>query len=117
MRVIMCALTLLVAGQLSAHAQEAGLIEPQAGTWKTWVISSATEFRVPRPPDRIATEKELRQLAQIAGARRIFPEVGRRSGPLAADRGRQLPKRCRGGHGTRQAGRRTRDRARQVGRN
>ena len=35
MRVFMCALTLLVAGQLSAHAQEVGLIEPQAGTWKT----------------------------------------------------------------------------------
>ena len=69
MRVIMCALTLLVAGQLSAHAQEAGLIEPQAGTWKTWVITSGSQFRAPPPPDRIATEKELGELAQIAATR------------------------------------------------
>jgi membrane-associated phospholipid phosphatase len=69
MRVIMCALTLLVAGQLSAHTQEAGLIEPQAGAWKTWVIASGSQFRVPPPPDRIATEKELGELSQIAGTR------------------------------------------------
>jgi hypothetical protein len=77
MRVIMCALTLLVAGQLSAHAQEAGLIEPQAGTWKTWVISSATEFRVPRPPDRIATEKEL-------GRGFLHPQTRERFGGIAS---------------------------------
>src|SRR5580704_7759510 len=68
-RVVMCALTLLVAGQLSAHAQEAGLIEPQAGTWKTWVITSGSQFRAPPPPDRIATEKELGELAQIVATR------------------------------------------------
>jgi hypothetical protein len=66
MRVIMCALMLLVAGQLSTHAQEAGLIEPQAGTWKTWVIASGAEFRTPPPPDRTATEKELGELTRIA---------------------------------------------------
>ena len=69
MRVILCALTLLVAGQLSTHAQEAALIEPQAGTWKTWVIGSGTQFRVPPPPDRAATEKELGELARIAATR------------------------------------------------
>ena len=25
-------------------------IEPQAGTWKTWFISSGKDFRVPPPP-------------------------------------------------------------------
>jgi hypothetical protein len=35
MRVTISALMLLVAGQLSTHTQQAGLIEPQAGTWKT----------------------------------------------------------------------------------
>jgi membrane-associated phospholipid phosphatase len=65
----MRALALLVAGQLSTHAQEAGLIEPQAGTWKTWVIASGTQFRVPPPPDRTATEKELSELAEGASSR------------------------------------------------
>jgi membrane-associated phospholipid phosphatase len=69
MRVIMRALMLLVAGQLSTQAQEAGLIEPQAGTWKTWVIDSGTQFRAPPPPDRTATEKELVELARIAATR------------------------------------------------
>ncbi|HEX9586938.1 MAG TPA: vanadium-dependent haloperoxidase, partial [Bradyrhizobium sp.] len=69
MRVIMRALMLLVAGQLSTHAQEAGLIEPHAGTWKTWVIASGTQFRAPPPPDRTATEKELGELARIAATR------------------------------------------------
>ena len=38
-------------------------IEPEAGTWKTWVISSGKEMRVPPPPDNSATElEELRKL-------------------------------------------------------
>jgi membrane-associated phospholipid phosphatase len=41
----------------------------QAGTWKTWVISSGSQFRAPPPPDRIATEKELGELAQIPATR------------------------------------------------
>jgi membrane-associated phospholipid phosphatase len=69
MRVIMRAFMLLVAGILPAHAQEAGSIEPQAGTWKTWVIASGAEFRVPPPPDRAATERELDELARVAATR------------------------------------------------
>ena len=37
-------------------------IEPNAGTWKTWVISSGKDFRVPPPPDETATAAELAQL-------------------------------------------------------
>ena len=40
-------------------------IEPEAGTWKTWVISSAKDFRVPAPPDASATEGELEQLRAL----------------------------------------------------
>src|SRR5436305_1292397 len=28
-----------------------GQVEPEAGTWKTWIISSARDYRVPPPPD------------------------------------------------------------------
>jgi membrane-associated phospholipid phosphatase len=34
-------------------------VEPTAGTWKTWVLSSGSEFRVPPPPDASATQREL----------------------------------------------------------
>lgn len=69
MRAITWAVMLLVTGMLSAHAEQAGSVEPQAGTWKTWVIASGRQFRVPAPPDRAATEKELGELAQIAARR------------------------------------------------
>ena len=45
---------------LPLYAQNAR-IEPSAGQWKTWVISSGKDFRVPPPPDATATElKQLR---------------------------------------------------------
>jgi membrane-associated phospholipid phosphatase len=34
-------------------------VEPTAGTWKTWMLSSGREFRVPPPPDAGATQREL----------------------------------------------------------
>ena len=37
-------------------------IEPNAGTWKTWIISSGVDYRVPPPPDAAATAGELRWL-------------------------------------------------------
>ena len=32
-------------------------VEPKAGTWKTWVISSGKDFRVPPPPDDAAPKQ------------------------------------------------------------
>jgi membrane-associated phospholipid phosphatase len=69
MRVIVWAVVLLVTGMPLARGGQAGRVEPQAGTWKTWVIASGQQVRVPPPPDRAATEKELGELAQIAAAR------------------------------------------------
>jgi membrane-associated phospholipid phosphatase len=60
---------MLIAGLLPAQAQQAGPSGPQAGTWKTWIIPSASEFRVPAPPDEAASAKELDQLVQIAATR------------------------------------------------
>src|SRR5215471_17778449 len=37
-------------------------IEPKAGSWKTWVISSGKDFRVPPPPDAATTAGELKWL-------------------------------------------------------
>jgi hypothetical protein len=69
MRSFICAVAVLTVAMLPARAEPAGAIEPQAGTWKTWVIPSGGDFRVAPPPDRATTEKELDELAQIATAR------------------------------------------------
>ena len=45
-----CALPLLAQGP----------VEPQAGNWKTWVITSGKDFRVPPPPDAAATRPNSR---------------------------------------------------------
>ncbi|HZS04350.1 MAG TPA: vanadium-dependent haloperoxidase [Blastocatellia bacterium] len=37
-------------------------VEPQAGRWKTWVLSSGSQFRPTRPPDGLAQEFEIRNL-------------------------------------------------------
>ena len=40
-------------------------IEPRAGQWQTWVISSGEDFRVPPPPSYYQTRAELRQLRDL----------------------------------------------------
>lgn len=46
-------------------AAQPGGIEPNAGAWKTWVIPSGKDFRVPPPPDATATAAELEQLREL----------------------------------------------------
>lgn len=40
-------------------------IEPNAGNWRTWVISSGRDYRVPAPPGPAQTRSELRSLADL----------------------------------------------------
>jgi membrane-associated phospholipid phosphatase len=44
---------------------QSDLVEPNAGTWKTWVISSGKDFRVPPPPDASASAAELVQVRDL----------------------------------------------------
>src|SRR4030095_10813278 len=46
-------------------AQPDGQIEPNAGKWKTWAISSGKDYRVPEPPNPAQTRAELRQLQEL----------------------------------------------------
>jgi membrane-associated phospholipid phosphatase len=56
--------------QAAAQAQPRGdQLEPLAGSWKTWVLASGSQFRLPPPPDRSATEVELRGLRELAAQR------------------------------------------------
>src|SRR5262245_277345 len=49
----------------SGALAQSGVIEPDAGTWKTWVISSGSDFRVPPPPDAAATAAESEQVRDL----------------------------------------------------
>jgi hypothetical protein len=43
----------------SVSAQPASRIEPNAGNWKTGIISSGKDYRAPPPPGAAATKAEL----------------------------------------------------------
>ena len=57
----LCVVFLLSGGCAFAQPDQ---IEPAAGSWKTWVISSGKDFRVPPPPEESATAAELVQLRE-----------------------------------------------------
>ncbi len=42
-------------------------IEPNAGTWKTWVLTGGSQYRPPAPPDAAATAGELAWLKGVRG--------------------------------------------------
>jgi membrane-associated phospholipid phosphatase len=60
---------------LSVRAQDGvGQVEPGAGSWKNWVISSAKDFRVPPPPDAAATAAELASVKTFS--QQADPSIG-----------------------------------------
>ena len=50
---------------LPLQAQPNGSVEPNAGNWRTWVIASGRDYRVPPPPPPNETQAELRALADL----------------------------------------------------
>jgi membrane-associated phospholipid phosphatase len=48
-----------------AKSRDRDAIEPDAGTWRTWVIPSGAAYRVPPPPGRSQTRAELRELREL----------------------------------------------------
>lgn len=44
----------------------AGQIEPTAGTWKGWLLTSGDQFRPGPPPDEAATTGEIEELIKLA---------------------------------------------------
>lgn len=66
----------LVADQLTVRADEnvraaderCQQIEPTAGSWKTWVLSSGSEFRLGPPPSTADTRQELQTVKSMVGS-------------------------------------------------
>jgi membrane-associated phospholipid phosphatase len=52
-----------------ATAAGGNQLEPTAGTWKPWVLTSGSELRLPPPPDQAATASEIQQLQALAAQR------------------------------------------------
>lgn len=80
MRVALKGCLLLLIGALvvsgSLQTGEAALprspdaqIEARAGLWRTWVLGSGRQIRVPPPPDQTASAGEIKQLQTMAGRR------------------------------------------------
>src|SRR5438067_12617994 len=63
------AILMLLAGSLPVQAADTAASDRDAGAWKTWVIASGKQFRVPPPPDRGATKKEAVEVGKLAATR------------------------------------------------
>jgi membrane-associated phospholipid phosphatase len=63
------ALALASRGRSGAAQVEAEQIEPGAGAWQTWILTSGDQFRPDAPPDEAATETELDELETLAMSR------------------------------------------------
>ena len=50
-------------GLQASEDASAPMIEPDAGTWKTWLLSSGDQLRPEAPPDESATAEELADAA------------------------------------------------------
>ena len=65
-------LTAMLSGSLAPTAwsqSDSGLIEPGAGTWQTWVLTSGSDLRLPAPPDMSQTMGEMEALREIVAQR------------------------------------------------
>lgn len=65
-------LILFMAGPTSAnrHAlqNDMAMVEPEAGTWHTWLLPSGSELRLDAPPDEAETMAEIEALHTLLGA-------------------------------------------------
>ena len=59
------ALTLPARANDAPPAEAVDHVEPDAGSWRTWVISSGADHRVAPPPGPAATQAELRSLREL----------------------------------------------------
>ena len=50
---------------LPALAAAHNPVEPTAGSWRTWVIPSAADYRAPAPPGASQTQAELREISRL----------------------------------------------------
>jgi membrane-associated phospholipid phosphatase len=68
-RTVLTALAMLAFSPAIASSQTTATpVEPTAGTWRTWILASGSQFRLPPPPDRDASIEELKAARQQMAA-------------------------------------------------
>ena len=79
-RMVFAIVTLMLTIPLSAEKKHSGgPVEPTAGQWRTWTISSGEDYRVLPPPAPEETRAELRAMAAAFPSR---TGRGRSQGPV-----------------------------------
>jgi membrane-associated phospholipid phosphatase len=69
-RLLLLAGVILLCLTTSVFAQsEMDMIEPDAGSWPTWLLDSGDQLRLDAPPDEAATANEIAQLMELADER------------------------------------------------
>jgi membrane-associated phospholipid phosphatase len=58
-----------LAATAAIAAQGENNLEPDAGTWHTWIVSDITTYRAPAPPDSGASQQEAKDLEALAAQR------------------------------------------------
>jgi membrane-associated phospholipid phosphatase len=67
---VLVGVSLLSVGLLNLAAQsEIERIEPNAGSWTTWLMDSGSQFQLDAPPNEATTADEIAQLIAMAGER------------------------------------------------
>src|SRR5688572_24849226 len=51
--------------KVSAAPPQADQVEPEAGTWQTWVLESGSQLRLAAPPDEQDTVAEIEALKEL----------------------------------------------------
>jgi membrane-associated phospholipid phosphatase len=67
-----------------AVVPSAALADTSAGGWRTWVLSSGQEMRLPPPPDAAATAIELQEVRALVSQRDAAAQERIRYAPRAA---------------------------------
>jgi hypothetical protein len=65
----MSKITFVLSGLLALAGSLSAQVEPHAGQWKTWIITSGSVLRLPAPPDGATTAIELQWVNECAAAR------------------------------------------------
>jgi membrane-associated phospholipid phosphatase len=67
--IVIGAILLLFSVVVPALSAEPAAADRNAGTWKTWLIPSGKDFRIPAPPNAGATEQEATEVLKLTETR------------------------------------------------
>ena len=68
-RLVLLLLAALAFSGCGSRQAAVGAVEPEAGSWRTWVLASGGQIELPPPPDDAATDRELAALRDLASQR------------------------------------------------